>query len=89
MNNGVKIFWGFLAGAAVGTAAGLVFAPEKGSETRVKIGKKASEFGEGVATTYKKGVEKFNTLKESAFSLVNNYGEEVAGSNSGQQGGVL
>jgi gas vesicle protein len=77
MSNGVKVFWGFLAGAAVGAAAGLIFAPEKGSVTRVNIGKKAAEFGEDVATTYKKGVDKFNTLKESAFTLVNSYGEDT------------
>jgi gas vesicle protein len=88
MSDGVKIFWGFLAGAAVGAATGLIFAPEKGAVTRENIGKKATEFGEGVATTYKKGVDKFNTLKESAFSLVNNYGEE-GGVNSSHQGNTL
>ncbi len=33
----VSAFLGFLAGAAAGTAVGLMFAPEKGTETRKKI----------------------------------------------------
>jgi gas vesicle protein len=78
MNNGVKIFWGFLAGAAAGAAAGILLAPEKGSVTRDNIGKKATEFGDGVVSTYKAGIDKFNSLKESAFTLVNTYGEEAA-----------
>jgi gas vesicle protein len=77
MSDGVKILWGFLAGAAVGAGTGILLAPEKGSVTRENIGKKADEFGEGVASTYRAGIDKLNTLKESAFSLVNTYGEEA------------
>jgi gas vesicle protein len=91
MSKGVKFFWGFLAGAAAGAIAGVVLAPDKGSVTRVNIGKKATEYGGAAAevatSTYKKGVEKFNTLKESAFTLVNSYGEDTAAnsnSNSSQ-----
>jgi gas vesicle protein len=87
MSDGVKILWGFLAGAAVGAGAGILLAPEKGSVTRENIGKKATEFGEGVATTYKAGIDKLNTLKESAFSLVNSYGEEAGIKSS--EGSVL
>lgn len=35
---------GFLAGAAAGALAGILFAPEKGSETRKNIRRKALEF---------------------------------------------
>lgn len=37
MNTTVKVLSGFLAGAAVGTIAGILLAPDKGSNTRKKI----------------------------------------------------
>ena len=37
MNNSAKILFGFIAGAAIGGALGLLLAPDKGSETRRKI----------------------------------------------------
>jgi gas vesicle protein len=89
MSDGVKILWGFLAGAAAGAIAGIVLAPEKGSVTRENIGKKASEFGEGVANTYKASVDKLSTLKDSAFSLVNSYGEEAGVGSNVNEGSVL
>ena len=44
---------GFLAGAAVGAVAGILFAPDKGSKTRQNLGKKMKdideEFGLGIS----------------------------------------
>ncbi len=42
MNNG-KLILGVLAGAAVGVLLGVLFAPDKGSETRKKIAKKSAD----------------------------------------------
>ena len=40
-----KTLLGFLAGAAVGALAGILLAPDKGSETRKKISKKTGDLG--------------------------------------------
>lgn len=69
-----KILVGFLAGAAVGALAGILFAPDKGSNTRKKISTKSgditdsvknsfSDFIDGVKETYsgvKEDVEEFS-----------------------------
>ena len=57
-----KILLGFLAGAAAGAIAGLLFAPDKGSETRSKISKKTGELGESLKNSFNDFVE---GLKES------------------------
>jgi len=44
-NNG-KFVIGALVGAALGAAAGLLFAPRSGKETRKIVGKKAKEYAE-------------------------------------------
>ena len=54
MNKTVSNFLvGFLAGAAVGAIAGILFAPEKGSKTRQNIKKKvqdlSDEYGLGIS----------------------------------------
>ena len=64
MTNNTKIIAVLAAGVAAGAVLGILFAPDKGSETR----KKVSEEGKRLAQTLK---EKFNRVKERT--------EEVAG----------
>ncbi len=53
-----KVILGVLAGVAVGAVLGILFAPDKGSETRRKI----AEAGEDYADAVK---EKFNQVVDS------------------------
>lgn len=43
-----KIILGTMAGIAIGTIAGILFAPGKGSKTRKKIMKKGSDYVDGL-----------------------------------------
>lgn len=44
-----KVFFGFLLGAAVGVAAGLLFAPTTGEETRKRLHEKGKEYSDELA----------------------------------------
>ena len=62
-----KALLGFIAGAAVGVAIGILFAPDKGTETRRKISEQGNDLADnlkGKFTDLVDGVkEKFSTLK--------------------------
>jgi gas vesicle protein len=65
-----KILLGFLAGAAVGAAVGILFAPDKGIETRRKISEQGNDLADnlkGKFTDLVDGVkEKFSSIKTEA-----------------------
>ncbi len=73
MNTG-KVLVGVLASLAAGVVIGVLFAPDKGSETRKKISKKSCDtmdelkekFNELVASV----TEKFDDLKEETGDLL-------------------
>jgi len=50
-----KVLLGVLAGLAAGALLGILFAPDKGSETRKKVVKKGEDYAEGIK-------DKFNDL---------------------------
>ena len=67
-----KVLLGLLAGVAAGALLGVLFAPEKGSETRKKISKK----GEDYADVLK---EKFNEFLESISEKFEKVKDDVTG----------
>jgi len=44
-----KVVMGLLAGVAIGTLLGVLFAPDKGSETRKKMAEKGCDLVDGVS----------------------------------------
>lgn len=47
-----KILVGFLAGASIGALAGILFAPDKGSNTRKKISNKTGDLTDSVKNSF-------------------------------------
>ncbi len=72
MNTG-KVVIGILAGVAVGALLGVLFAPDKGSETRKKISRKSKDFVDDVKQKYDdfvRGVnEKVDQVKQETENL--------------------
>jgi gas vesicle protein len=63
MNNTGKILTGIAAGAAAGVVLGVLFAPDKGSETRRKISEKGTGMADNIKDRITKGKEKLHGLK--------------------------
>jgi gas vesicle protein len=64
MNTKSKIALGILGAAAAGVVIGLLLAPEKGSETRKKIGKTAGGWADSLSHLFDRGKEELENLKE-------------------------
>jgi gas vesicle protein len=54
---GSKILVGFLAGAAIGALAGILFAPDKGSKTRKKIASKSGDISDSLKKSFNNFVD--------------------------------
>jgi gas vesicle protein len=77
MNNTGKILTAAAAGIAAGAVLGILFAPDKGCETRKKISDQGKKITDGVKNTFNKEKEKLNNLKESMIQKVNDKIEEL------------
>ncbi len=78
MNNTGKILTAFAAGAAAGAILGILFAPDKGSETRKKINEQGRKIADDMKDKFRKGKEKFSDLKEDIEKTVRGKVEEFA-----------
>lgn len=65
-----KVLLGVLAGMTAGAVLGVLFAPDKGSETRRKIAEKGEDYAEAVKERFNEMVdsfsEKFEKMKAEA-----------------------
>ena len=57
-----KVLLGFVVGAAIGGALGILLAPDKGTETRRKIMERGSELGDSIADLGDTIKSKFNDM---------------------------
>lgn len=74
MSSTGKVFLGVLAGAAVGAALGILFAPDKGSNTRAKLSKTGEDYLEDFKNKFSEIIEgskeSLATVKSSADDMM-------------------
>ena len=67
-NNALKLVGAILIGAAIGGTLGILFAPDKGSNTRKKITRKGEDIKDSIKDKFNEFVdsisEKFESVKE-------------------------
>ncbi len=78
MNDRTKIIIAFAAGAVVGTVLGVLFAPDKGSETRKRIAGEGKKIAGSMKNKFLAGKEKFDNLKEGIRQSLKEETEEFA-----------
>ncbi|MBO9200965.1 MULTISPECIES: YtxH domain-containing protein [Niastella] len=64
MNNSSKILTAFIIGAAAGAVLGILFAPDKGTETRKKINEEGKKMSDAIKNKFNEMKEKMNAVKD-------------------------
>ncbi|RZK49014.1 MAG: YtxH domain-containing protein [Pedobacter sp.] len=64
MNDNSKVVIALLAGLAAGAALGLLFAPEKGSETRDKLSESLKDLGDAIKDRAADEISNLASLKD-------------------------
>ncbi|MDQ6815173.1 MAG: YtxH domain-containing protein [Bacteroidota bacterium] len=74
MSSGSKVLLGVLAGAATGAILGVLFAPDKGDETRRRISEGSRDVTENLKAKFGEFVDgladRYETVKDSATDLL-------------------
>jgi len=74
MTDNTKTAIALLAGLAAGAALGLLFAPEKGTDTRDKLSESLKNLGDSIK---EKAAEEIDSLTELKEKIVNNIKSKV------------
>ena len=76
MNDNTKVIVALLAGIAAGAALGILFAPERGTETRDKISESLKNLGDTIKETAAAEIDNLVGLKDK---VVENIKSKVRG----------
>lgn len=72
MSDNSKVLIGVLAGLAAGAALGLLFAPEKGSDTRDKLSQSLKDLGESIKDRAADEINNLSSLKDKVVTSIKN-----------------
>ena len=70
MSDNSKVLVGLLAGLAAGAALGLLFAPEKGSDTRDKLSQSLKDFGDSIKDRAADEINNLSALKDKVVDSI-------------------
>jgi gas vesicle protein len=70
MNDNSKILVALMAGLAAGVALGIIFAPEKGSETRDKLNDALKNLGDSIKDRAAEEIDGLSELKERVINSI-------------------
>lgn len=70
MNDNSKVLAGMLAGLAAGLAIGVLFAPEKGSETRDKLNESLRNLGDSIKDRAADEIGNLSDFKDKVVSTI-------------------
>lgn len=87
MNNAGRVLIGFAVGAAAGAIAGVLMAPDKGDSTRSKLTDKSMKARDDFNVKLQQGIDRVNSLTDTAFNLINRY-KEMAGTGTKAETGT-
>jgi gas vesicle protein len=77
MKDSGKVVTALLAGLAAGAVLGLLFAPEKGSETRDKINDSLADLADAIKERAEQQIDSLNDLKDKVMASVKSKASEA------------
>ena len=78
MNDNGKVVTALLAGLAAGAVLGIIFAPEKGSETREKLNESLADLGQAIKERAEEQFDQISELKEKVAAVLRGKADQVA-----------
>lgn len=70
MSDNSKVVVALLAGLAAGAALGILFAPDKGTDTRDKLGQSLKDFGDSIKERAADEINNLNSLKDKVVNSI-------------------